>query len=78
MASKFTGHQRIVQTAVMARFGTFVADDLEQDLKGSVSRATICRTLDKLAQDGIVRRVVLNGMQVFVLTSSMGRKSNGD
>jgi Fe2+ or Zn2+ uptake regulation protein len=49
--------------------GTFDEDDVCARLAGRVSRATVYRTLGKLVQADLLRRVQFNGRQVLVATA---------
>ena len=57
---------RIADTALGCA-GTFSYDDVVADLQGKASRATAYRTLAKMVEAGVLRRVEFNDREMFVL-----------
>jgi Fur family ferric uptake transcriptional regulator len=65
---RFTDQQRELLAHVFARHSHFDADELIEKLKGarvSVSRATVYRTLAKLVDAGLLRRIELGDRTVY-------------
>ena len=67
---RFTQQMDRVVDEVFSLRGTFGGDELSTTLGGSVSRATLYRTLSKLAAAGLLRQVQLNGRTVYVASTS--------
>jgi Fur family ferric uptake transcriptional regulator len=65
---RFTGQQRELLEHVFARHSHFDAEELIEKLKGAktrVSRATVYRTLSKLVDAGLLRRIELGDRTVY-------------
>ena len=65
---RFTDQQRELLAHVFARHSHFDAEELIEKLKGAkkqVSRATVYRTLSKLVDAGLLRRIELGERTVF-------------
>jgi Fe2+ or Zn2+ uptake regulation protein len=66
---ELTKHANLVIEAVVAVAGTFSANELSKNLKDTVSRPTIFRTLAKLVEADLLQRVTFNGRDVFIVTA---------
>jgi Fur family ferric uptake transcriptional regulator len=65
---RFTGQQRDLVQHIFARHSHFDADQLIEDLRGAnldISRATVYRTLSKLVDAGLLRRLEIGSRTYF-------------
>ncbi len=65
---RFTGHQRDLVRHVFAKHSHFDAEQLIEDLKAAglrVSRATVYRTLGKLVDAGLLRKIEVGPRTVY-------------
>ena len=65
---RFTGHQRDLVRHVFAKHSHFDAEQLIEDLKSAglrVSRATVYRTLGKLVDAGLLRKIEVGPRTVY-------------
>lgn len=64
---RFTGQMDRVVDVSLTRVGTFLPDDVVEETRGEVSRATVYRTLAWMVKADALRRVQYNGCDVLVV-----------
>lgn len=67
---KLTAHQAASIDKIASLPGTFAADDVVRAMNGSVSRATVYRTLKLLVEADLIRQVAFNDQVVYVVKAT--------
>jgi len=70
---RFTNERALILEAVMSKPDVFEADELYAEMRSTVSRATIYRTLKHLLEAGIIREVLIDSGKAHYAMSFGGQ-----